>query len=200
MAPVEQILSELRAGTAVEGNLERLFRRYYPMVRKNLAARGLSHEIAEELSQEVFIAVYRHHGGLPTDRRAFHTWLFKTVRRKYLTKVERWQRLKRSAPVVALDESRNDLSPVDQEPDSETRILREERIRRLRGAMMSLPPRQRECLELQAFQELGIAEIGIVLGIAPGTVKAHLFNARRALKEKLADDFDGFDPDDGSDT
>lgn len=57
--------------------------------------------------------------------------------------------------------------------------------RRLRRAVQSLPPLQRQILSLYHFDELSIAEIAQVTGLAPGTIKSHLFRSRLRLKDLL---------------
>jgi RNA polymerase sigma-70 factor, ECF subfamily len=52
-------------------------------------------------------------------------------------------------------------------------------------AVRALPERQRAAVALYYVEDLGIAEIADVLGIAPGTVKTSLFMARRSLAVSL---------------
>ena len=56
---------------------------------------------------------------------------------------------------------------------------------RLRRAVQSLPPLQRQVLSLYHFDDLSIAEIAQVTGLAPGTIKSHLFRSRLRLKDLL---------------
>jgi DNA-binding CsgD family transcriptional regulator len=53
-------------------------------------------------------------------------------------------------------------------------------------ALLRLPARQREVVALRLFLDLDIARTAEVLGIAPGTVRAHLTRATAALREDLA--------------
>lgn len=53
-------------------------------------------------------------------------------------------------------------------------------------ALRRLPTRQREVVALRLFLDLDTARTAEVLGIAPGTVKAHLTRATAALREELA--------------
>lgn len=50
-----------------------------------------------------------------------------------------------------------------------------------------LPARQRQVVVLHYVTDLGVAEIGETLGLAPGTVKAHLHRARQQLKTTLSE-------------
>lgn len=55
----------------------------------------------------------------------------------------------------------------------------------LNAAIEALPPLQRTLLTLYHLDELPIAEIAIVTGLAEGTIKSHLFRTRKQLRERL---------------
>ena len=55
------------------------------------------------------------------------------------------------------------------------------------AALRRLPARQREVIALRAFLDLDTARTAAVLGIAPGTVTAHMARAVAALRADLAD-------------
>ena len=58
--------------------------------------------------------------------------------------------------------------------------------RTLMAALLRLPARQREVVALRIFLDLDTARTAQTLGIAPGTVTAHLARAMAALREELA--------------
>jgi RNA polymerase sigma factor (sigma-70 family) len=53
-------------------------------------------------------------------------------------------------------------------------------------ALRLLPVRQRDCLVLRYYLELGVSEIAQTLGLSPNSVKTHLSRGLRALEQKLA--------------
>ncbi len=53
------------------------------------------------------------------------------------------------------------------------------------AALLRLPRRQREVVALRIFLDLDSAGTARVLGIAPGTVTAHLARAMRSLRAEL---------------
>ena len=69
-------------------------------------------------------------------------------------------------------------SPLDH-------VVRQERLAALREAIEELPRKQRLCVELRVYQERSVKEIAVALRISPETVKAHLFQARQRLWERL---------------
>jgi RNA polymerase sigma factor (sigma-70 family) len=53
------------------------------------------------------------------------------------------------------------------------------------AALMRLPARQRQVVALRLFLDLDTARTAEVIGVAPGTVQAHLARAIAALREDL---------------
>ena len=58
--------------------------------------------------------------------------------------------------------------------------------RELHAAIEGLPPLQRTVLTLYHLEELPIAEIAAITGMAEGTIKSHLFRSRKHLREILS--------------
>ena len=56
------------------------------------------------------------------------------------------------------------------------------------AALRDLPHRQRDCLMLRFYNELGIAEIAETLGLSPNSVKTHLQRGLAALERRLTPD------------
>jgi len=52
-------------------------------------------------------------------------------------------------------------------------------------ALRSLPDRQAEVVALHYVEDLAVADVARILGIAEGTVKVHLHRGRLALAERL---------------
>ncbi len=80
---------------------------------------------------------------------------------------------------------RPNLRPVPDAPSAETEAAAGSRRARIIEALRDLPDRQREVVALRYFGELSTAETAAALGIAPGTVKAHLHRAVNALADEL---------------
>ena len=133
-------------------------------------------DLAEDLTQDVFVKVFRSLGQFRGDS-AFSTWVHRiavTVSLNAMRKVKR------------LREREADLDEAHQqefEPDAIDPDLRA----RLAAAIEALPDGVRIALVMHALEGYTHAEIGHALGIAEGTSKAKVFDARARLKKALGD-------------
>jgi len=76
-------------------------------------------------------------------------------------------------------------------PEAEDHYFAGEIGARLNAALEKLSPRQRAVFTLRHFEELSLEEIGAVLGLDVGTIKAHMFRAVAKLREDLRDLYGG---------
>ena len=80
---------------------------------------------------------------------------------------------------------------ADPTPPSldDTMVLREDQRIVIEG-LRQLPIRQRDCLVLRYYMELGVAEIARTLGLSPNSVKTHLSRGLRGLEQRLGGEVD----------
>ncbi len=78
--------------------------------------------------------------------------------------------------------------PLDDERAQEVDelVLRDDQ-RQILEALRDLPHRQRDCLVLRYYQELGIDDIADTLGISRNSVKTHLQRGLAAMESRLGD-------------
>ena len=138
----------------------------------------------EDLVQEAFLAAWT---ALPQYRgeASFKNWLCRILLNKTYSAL-RWGRLRRW---LSLDEPLS--APwaeilVDAAPDADPEglSLREERSAAVREAVSGLPLQQRTAVILRA-NGLDVAEVARTMGVAEGTVKAHLHYARARLSSVM---------------
>ncbi len=165
----------LRCQAGDEQAFARLFERFG---RRTLAhLRTLLGDAAEDVQQEVWLAVYR---GIRTlgNPGAFRTWLFRTTRHRaidFLRSRKRERELIEEASVVSVEAN---------EPDEGTSFTAlDETV--LNAALAKISPPHREVLLLRYQDELSYAEIALVLGCPIGTVRTRLHHAKRRLQELL---------------
>jgi RNA polymerase sigma-70 factor (ECF subfamily) len=75
-----------------------------------------------------------------------------------------------------------------REPSPEASLLADERSRRLRQAVDTLPDRQRSVVVLNQFEGHSTREVSQLLGLNEATVRVHLFRAIRSLRKQLSDE------------
>ncbi len=76
-------------------------------------------------------------------------------------------------------------------PESEDRYFAGQINGRLTAALARLSDRQRVVFTLRHYEEMSLEEIGQILGLDVGTVKAHMFRAVNKLRVDLRDLYEG---------
>ena len=188
---------EVFAGAAGERGLVELCRRGDPEAFArlvalhesmvfNLAARLLGDaEEARDLSQDVFLQVYRTLGRFE-GRSSLKTWIYRIVVNQARNRQRFWRRRRRgrSCPIEDMtmaDHARAAAARPDADAPFE-RVARAESARRLQAALLGLSFDHRAILLLREVEGLGCDEIADALKIPSGTVKSRLARARDALR------------------
>jgi RNA polymerase sigma-70 factor (ECF subfamily) len=144
-----------------------------------------SREEALEVSQEVFLQVFRTLGTF-RGQSTLRTWIFRIVINQARNR-QRWWRRRRLADQVSLDEH----VELHGEPEATRAVLPDRQLAsreaadRIRHAMERLPFEQRTAVVLREVDGLQYDEIAYSLGVAVGTVKSRLTRARQALRREL---------------
>ena len=139
---------------------------------------------AFDLAQEVFLKAWNSRNKFKGNS-TFYTWLFAIARNAGID----YTRKHKHRRNVALDEDisvskRNLFSEMSVEtPDRE--VERMELGREIAKAVEQLPPRQKQVFILRHHEGMALKEIAKELNLRIGSVKAHLFNATRTLRELL---------------
>jgi RNA polymerase sigma-70 factor (sigma-E family) len=83
---------------------------------------------------------------------------------------------------------RHHLPLDDAVASSEDEVVVRDDQRAVIDAVRALPARQRDCVVLRYFFDLGVAEVATTLGISENSVKTHLKRALAALRAELGDE------------
>ena len=135
-----------------------------------------SREDAEDLVQDAFIQALDKIDSFDTTR-PFAPWFFRILTNRGLN--ARQSRALRTVSEIPEDAASHGESP---ETSAERVDLRD----RLREAVAALPERQQQIVQLFEIDGWTSSEIAATLGIADGTVRWHVHEARRILREALA--------------
>lgn len=187
--PIAEAILRWQRGIEREESFRRIVETFYPLLHRFFLRCGCGGEEARDLTQETFIRVYKGLGRFRREAR-FETWLFQIATNLYRNALRHKETRKRAPelPATSLPEPPAE-APELADPAAEApldRVLAKERQHRLRQAIAQLPPQMRTTLALRIDQELSYREIAAVMKLSVETVKAHLLQARRRLRQTLA--------------
>lgn len=164
---------------------EILVRRYQEKVFRlaaSILGRGAESD-AEDVTQEVFVVVFQK---LRTFRResAFSTWLYRVARNQILD----YRRRAAQRPSMAGEAALRTVPHGNVLADPREVIATARRRTLLMHHVDRLSEPQRVVVHLHYWQGQSVAEISDLLGLSPGTVKSHLYRARKRLALFLRED------------
>jgi len=133
-------------------------------------------EVAQDMVQEAFVRVIRSIDRFD-DRFRFSTWLFTIARRLFVNHMQKMRPASDSDAVGRWEGTTETPGAITAEVES-----RENLRELLDRAIATLGPLQREIVLLFHQQQWSIGDIANSLRIPEGTVKSHLFRARRRMQ------------------
>jgi RNA polymerase sigma-70 factor (ECF subfamily) len=145
---------------------------------------------AQDLTQEVFIKMYRTLNSYDVDRGAFMTWIT-TVTRNLL--VDHFRKTKQDRLTDSLDTTSSDHEDVmplgeqipDRGPAPDSKVQSREAREVVHAALQKLSPELREAVILRDLQDMDYREIATVLKVPEGTVKSRINRGRAELARLL---------------
>ena len=160
-----------------------LYRRRQAGVYRFALQMSGSEAVAEDVTQEVFLALMSDATRFDSSRGSLASYLYGIARNHVL------RRLERERPFVQIvdDPQEGELHierwATDDNPHDE--LQRNEMIGRLRQAVLALPEHYREVVVLCDLHEMSYTEAATALDCAVGTVRSRLHRARALLVGKL---------------
>jgi RNA polymerase sigma-70 factor (ECF subfamily) len=146
---------------------------------------------AEDLTQEVFIRMYRTLKSYDVGRGSFITWVT-TITRNLLvdhfrrSKLERASESLDASPVADEDAPTLGEQLADTAAGPEIRVQSQETQKMVHLALQRLSPELREAVILRDLQDLDYREIAAVLKVPEGTVKSRINRGRTELARLLS--------------
>lgn len=156
-----------------------LFRTYGPRVKALLMRLGADAEIAEDITQETLLTVWRKANLFSAEKGSLSTWVHTIARNLWIDRMRReaiWENLP--------DEI--ELIPSGAE-EPEIALTREQERNRLRAALANLPPEQKEVIRLAYIDGLSQSQIAERLRLPLGTVKSRLRLAFAKIREAMGE-------------
>lgn len=176
--------SELLERVARDGDREsfaRLFAHFAPLVKgyavsSNFARRNQA--LADELVQEVMLAVWRKAHLYDRSKAAASTWIFTIARNQRIDMLRRMQRDPLAMPTDVVWEEAGDNEPYIS-------LQRRVAEKHVHDGLKELPEEQREVLTRAYMQDKSHSEVAAELGLPLGTVKSRIRLALNRLKVGL---------------
>jgi RNA polymerase sigma-70 factor (ECF subfamily) len=173
-----RLLGEVAGGDRLA--FERLYHGYFPRLTRFLSRMTRNLQLIEEIVNDTMLVVWNKAATWDASCKV-STWVFAIAYRKACKAIH------------GCDE------PVDEDPDlreaapgwrPDERFARMRRCQAVDAAIEALPLEQRTVVQLTYFNDMGYADIALVMGCPLNTVKTRMFHARRRLALMLADEFE----------
>ncbi len=158
-----------------------LYGRYGSLIYRFTLRMSQNPTIAEEITQEVFLALLRQPNQFDPQRAALSTWLCGIARRLL------WKHLERNQRFVPLDSEQELFDPISPEPGPAECLTRREAVETVRDGIDRLSLPLKEVIVLCELEGLTYEQVAQVLTIPLGTVRSRLFRARARLAQLLKD-------------
>ncbi len=154
-----------------------LFTFFAPRVKSYLLRLGAGEALAEEIAQDVMVAVWRKAALFDRQKASASTWIFTIARNRRIDAARR-------SKLEAFDPNEPMLAPAATDaPDKNISIV--EREAHVRAALDQLPHEQRALLEAAFYEGLSHRDIAMRDGLPLGTVKSRIRLAFARLRGQL---------------
>jgi len=175
----------LRVGQEDSASFGLLVERHRPAILRFIYRKVHNQALAEELSQEVFLRVYRSRHSYEATAK-FRTWLFRIATHLALNAVRDRQKDAWHESLSESASSRAVFQISDGRPSVEERLLRQVKLDAVRRAIAELPDIQRAAVRMQRYEEMEYSAIALTLRCSESAVKSLVFRAHEALRHRLA--------------
>lgn len=154
-----------------------LFDHYAPRVKGYLGRLGLEPARAEDLTQDVMVAVWRKAASFDRSKASVSTWIYRIARNRRID-------LFRRERTATLDPDEPMLTP-EAEALPDATLLAGQQGALIAAALAELPPEQRDMIRAAFYDDLSHSEIAERTGLALGTVKSRMRLAFEKLRVRL---------------
>ena len=163
---------------------EAIFDRYGDLVYSTSLRVLRDAHLAQDVSQEIFVRLWRKPESYVAERGRFLTWLISVTRNRAVDEIR--SRSRRLRHETASPEEQEREIPAGEGNDPALNAQLAEQARTVRAALALLPPEQRQVIELAYFGGLTQQEISDRLEQPLGTVKTRIRLGMQKLRAALA--------------
>jgi len=175
--PAALMTDELIMEAVKNGDLEQasvLFERYHKRIFNFLARMALDRDLAEDLTQNVFLRLIKYRSSYREGNR-FQSWIYQVARNVFSDHYQA-QKNRREGFI--------DIEKMsDRMGDPEEAAEQDEQERILHRSMAMLSDEQRELLVLTRFQKMKYEEVAVIMETSVSNIKVKVHRAIARLRE-----------------
>jgi RNA polymerase sigma-70 factor (ECF subfamily) len=171
-----------------EKAFEEIVRRYHRQVANIIYLTLGNRDEVDDLSQEVFVRVFRSLDRFAYDS-SLYSWIYRIAVNLCIDEIRK-KRIRKLIPLEFLTESKLEGEKKSKAvATASDDVLQQEKQQVIKGALARLSPIHRTVILLREYEDLSYAEISKTLRISQQAVKSRIFRAREELRELLKDYF-----------
>ena len=174
------VIKKFKEPKTKEGAFREIVSSYQERIYWHVRKIVISHNDADDVTQEAFIKIYRGLENFREDSQLF-TWIYKIATNEALNHLKKQKR--RTA--LSLDDAANEL---ENHLSSGTYISGDEIQMKLQKALLKLPEKQRLVFNMKYFDDLKYDEISAITDTSVGALKASYHIAVKKIEEELNKD------------
>jgi RNA polymerase sigma-70 factor (ECF subfamily) len=169
---------------------EEIVQRYHRRIYNICYRFAGSADDAQDLTQDVFIRMYRTLNTYDTEKGAFTTWLTTMTRNMLVDHFRKTKQERMTDSLDATTSEHEDAMPLgdripDHGPAPDSGVQSREAREAVHQALQKLSPELREAVILRDLQDMDYREIAMVLKVPEGTVKSRINRGRAELGRLL---------------
>lgn len=157
----------------------KIYHYFAPRVKSFLVTRGLTHATADDVLQEVMLAVWKKASTYNPDKAAVSTWIFTIARYKYIDRLRHDGRRETKSEDLDLR--------VSEDMQSDEELFHRQQRDKVQAAIANLPAKQQNVIFLSFIKGLAHSEIAEQLDMPLGTVKSRIRRAFTQLRAELGE-------------
>lgn len=172
-----EIVKQIQGDHTRNQGLQLMMNRYQERLYWVINTIVQNHDDTDDVLQNTFIKAYKNISGFES-RSSLFTWLYRIATNEALT----FKKSKQKKSTVAIMDYSASVYGMTSNDNSE-----EEVIRKLNLALEELPERQKQVFKMRYFDELNYEEMGQLLDLSEGALKASYHHAIKKIEQYLVE-------------
>lgn len=173
----QELIEKVRNPESRNHGFNLLVRQYQQRVYWHIRKMVIDHDEADDLTQEVFIKVWRKIDSFRADASLF-TWIYRIATNECLTFLKK----KRRRFFVPVDDV---VGELEAKLDNSPHISGNEVQKALQKALLQLPDKQRLIFNMRYFDDMKYEDIAVITGTSVGGLKANYHHAVKKIEDLL---------------